>query len=122
MKSLSDKEQLEAILVIVLGFGILYLLSDLEWMLYTALGIGITSLIFPLFKQVILWIWFKIAHILGWINTRILLSLVFFVILYPIARLSRLFNKDKLNLESGQTTLFTTRNHLYVKKDVENIW
>jgi hypothetical protein len=34
--------------------------------------------------------WMKIGEVLGWINTRILLTLVFFVILTPIALARRL--------------------------------
>jgi len=122
MKTLNEKQKLEALLVIVLGFGILYLILDRIWLLYAALGVGVLSLMFPFVKEGILWLWFKIAEVLGWVNTRILLSVVFFVILLPIARLSRLFTKDKLQLKSSEQSVFKTRNHLYTKEDIENIW
>ncbi len=122
MKTLDEKQKLEALLVIVLGFGILYLIFDLKWMLYFALGVGVLSLMFPFFKEGVLWLWFKIAHVLGWINTKILLSAVFFVVLFPVASLSKLFSKDKLQLKRPTASLFKERNHLYTKEDIENIW
>ena len=40
--------------------------------------------------------WSLLAHALGWVNTRILLALVFFVVLAPIALLMRAVGKDPL--------------------------
>jgi hypothetical protein len=41
--------------------------------------------------------WSLLAHALGWINTRILLAVVFFVVLAPIALLMRAIGKDPLD-------------------------
>ena len=40
--------------------------------------------------------WSVLAHALGWINTRILLALVFFVVLAPVALVMRALGKDPL--------------------------
>ena len=40
--------------------------------------------------------WSLLAHALGWVNTRILLALVFFVVLAPVALVMRAFGKDPL--------------------------
>ena len=40
--------------------------------------------------------WMKFAFILGWINTRILLGVFFYIILTPGSLLLRLFGKDLL--------------------------
>jgi len=41
--------------------------------------------------------WSLIAHVLGFINTRILLAIVFFVVLAPIALVMRAIGKDPLD-------------------------
>lgn len=41
--------------------------------------------------------WMKFAFVLGWINTRILLGLFFYVIITPIGVGMRLFGKDFLD-------------------------
>lgn len=41
--------------------------------------------------------WMKFAFILGWINSRILLSLIFFLLFTPIGLIMRLFGRDALN-------------------------
>lgn len=38
----------------------------------------------------------KFAHVLGWINTRIILSIVYFFIFTPLALIFRLMGKDPL--------------------------
>ena len=113
----------KVILVIVVGFLVLsYIFTSAETTLrYIAVGIGITSFIPPL-ERLIVWIWDKIAFVLGWINTKIILSLVFFIFLTPFGILSRLFSKSNLKLKHDDDTTFVERNHTYTKKDMENIW
>lgn len=55
--------------------------------------------------------WMKGAMILGWINTRIIMTLLFFVILLPVALIMRLFKHDPLqkHLDSSLDTYRTPR-------------
>ncbi|MFN0157105.1 MAG: SxtJ family membrane protein, partial [Bacteroidota bacterium] len=41
--------------------------------------------------------WMKFAFVLGWINTRILLGVFFYLIITPTGLLMRLFGKDFLS-------------------------
>lgn len=85
-----------------------------------ALSVGILSFFI---ESAIVWVWEKFALALGWINTRIILSLVFFIFLTPFAVLARLFSKNSnLKLKNKENTTFVERNHTYTKKDLENIW
>ena len=40
--------------------------------------------------------WMKLGHILGWLNSRIILGLVFLIVLQPIALIMRIFGYDPL--------------------------
>ena len=64
-----------------------------------------TGLILPQALRPIYLLWMKIGHALGWINTRIILGLVFFIVFAPVALLLRIFGKDplhrKLDNEAG---------------------
>jgi hypothetical protein len=44
-------------------------------------------------------LWLLIGEILGWVNTRILLAIIFFAILTPISLLRRIFVRDPLHLK-----------------------
>jgi len=64
------------------------------------LFIGIPSIILAVTKPSILLYpyraWMKLGHILGWLNSRIILGLVFFIVLQPIALIMRFFGHDPL--------------------------
>ncbi|PTX61503.1 hypothetical protein C8N46_104146 [Kordia periserrulae] len=118
----------KVILVIVVGFmfiaGYLFWKTDYDTsatvLFCIALGVGILSFFI---ESAIVWVWEKFALALGWINTRIILSLVFFIFLTPFAVLSRVFSKNSsLKLKNKENTTFVERNHTYTKKDLENIW
>ena len=55
-----------------------------------------TGLVFPIALAPVYHIWMKIGHALGWVNTRIILGLVFFVIFLPVALVLSLLHKDPL--------------------------
>ena len=69
------------------------------WTLY----IRIPSLILAIFRPEILIYpynaWMKIGYILGWINSRIILALVFLIVLQPIALIMRVLGHDPLNMK-----------------------
>ena len=67
------------------------------------LWISIPSLILAISKPVLLLypykVWMKIGYILGWVNSRIILGIVFLIILQPIALIMRFFRYDPLRLK-----------------------
>lgn len=43
-------------------------------------------------------LWIAFGHMLGWINARLILGIVFFVVVMPIGLVMRLFGKDFLKM------------------------
>ena len=120
---MQSQDRFKTILVIVTGLLAIGWIFDIPVLGKIAVAIGAVSIFIPPAARAIEWVWFKIALGLGWINSRILLSIIYFVFLMPIAWLSRLFTKDPLALKKDKrSTLFVTRDHLYTGKDLENIW
>ena len=64
------------------------------------LFISIPSIILALAKPVLLLYpyraWIKLGNILGWLNSRIILGLVFLIVLQPIALIMRIFGHNPL--------------------------
>lgn len=118
----------EAQLVIVTGLALLSIVFQAkEWpggkyLLNAAIIIGILSILSDYIGTLIVKGWLKLAEGLGWLNSRVLLSIIFFVFLFPIAMLSRLFGKSSIQLKKPSGSLYTERNHTYKKEDLENIW
>ena len=85
-------------LPIIFGFFIPFLNghSFKTWTLVIGFPLIIISLINPLLLLRVYKGWMKLGFILGWINGRIILSLVFYLILLPISLLMKIFNYDPL--------------------------
>jgi hypothetical protein len=67
-----------------------------RWPWIGAAAFAATGLIFPVALKPIYIIWMKLGHVLGWINTRIILGIVFFLIFMPVALGFRLFGRDPM--------------------------
>ena len=86
---------------LVVFFGVLLpWLFDKPWPPWPWVGAGLfagTGLALPGLLRPVYYAWMKLGHALGWINTRIILGLVFFVMFAPIALLLRLLGRDPLH-------------------------
>ena len=110
------------ILVIAMGFLVIYLAFHWKWAIYTSLGVGVLGIASTYISQKIEWGWMKLSKLLGFIMPNVLLSIVFFVFLLPMALLARLFNKDPLMLSNKHKTYFIDINAQMDKKSFEKIW
>lgn len=120
MKKQNNKE---IILTIVVGLLVFFYFLKLQWLFNAALILGILGVFSDFVAEKIAWVWLKIAEILGRVNSTILLSLIFFIFLTPLALLMRVFKKtDSLKLKKLSGSAYDERNHTYTAKDLENTW
>lgn len=116
---------LETMLVITVGLLVLHLIFKKPWLLTAALVLGLVGVFSNFLSEKITLGWMKIAEVLGRINATILLSIVFFLFVTPIAFIRKLLSKsDPLHLRDARNapTLYEERNHAYEAKDLENTW
>ncbi len=55
------------------------------------------ALLCPTLLKPVYIVFMKIAHVLGWVNTRILLGIIFYIIMTPIGVIMKVFGKDLLD-------------------------
>ncbi|KQS31339.1 SxtJ family membrane protein [Dyadobacter sp. Leaf189] len=116
-------EHAKAQLVIVTGLILIFYFFKQPAILAAAAIVGMVSLLIPPAGEIIVKCWFKIAEVLGKINGAILLTVIFFIVLIPVALIARMNRKDALTLKRRQSgSLFHERNHKYGAKDLENVW
>jgi hypothetical protein len=86
---------------LVVMFGLLLpWLAGRPWPLWPWVAAAVfvsLALVFPPALRPLNALWLKIGHILGWINTRIILGVVFFVIFLPAALMLRALGKDPMH-------------------------
>ena len=72
--------------------------------------------------QITCW-WLKFSSIVACINSRVILVIIFYFVLTPIAFIYRKFNIDTLGLEMKKSgSFYIERDHIYSKTDLEKMW
>lgn len=73
------------------------------WPWYIAVPLAIFALLWPRALIVIYTPWMKFGLVAGWINTRIILFVLFYLIIAPTAIIMRLFGFDPLKKKFDST-------------------
>jgi hypothetical protein len=92
--------------------------------LYYKLAIAVTLLIMtvPEVLKPLAVVWFGISHLMGSVMSQVLLSIIFTIVVVPIAFLRKLAGKDSLQLKHfkiGHDSALITRNHRFTPADFE---
>lgn len=119
MKEDSSKSTM---LVITTGFLVLYAIFAWKWALVVSLSAGIIGIISSRLSEKVHWLWMKLSLLLSYIVPNILLSLVYYLFLFPIAILFRLFTKDPLMLSEKYSSYFININKKAEKESFEKTW
>ena len=75
------------------------------WPLQAGAVLVVMALVVPAALRPVYKVWMRFAEALGWVNTRIILGLIFYVIFFPFGLVMRVFNdpmKRKLD-QSAQS-------------------
>ena len=121
--NLNKKPDGNVTLAIVVCFVALSLIFEIPILTYLALAVGFGSLLSTTIQRSIIFVWEKIAKVIGTVNSYLLLSIIFFIFLTPIALLMKLLNnKDSLRLKKPTDSNFFERNFKFKKEDLVNIW
>ncbi|MDO8952744.1 MAG: SxtJ family membrane protein [Draconibacterium sp.] len=113
---------LETSLVLTTAFLVIYLITGNNVFLYLALAFGISGIFIKPLAEYIAIAWFKLADVLNYIISKIILGTLFFVVLFPVSVLYKISNKDKLRIKRSKNSMWIERNHTYSSSDLENIW
>ncbi len=91
------------VLLIIAGF--FFLKEKESFQLFLTIGtvLFVTGIVIPFTLKPIYWVWMTFATILGWFMTRVILSLLFYVILTPIGLIARSFGKQFLDLKQNHS-------------------
>ncbi len=104
MKNISRKTLREFSYLISFGFpffiGFLFpLLTGHNfkfWTIFISIPTLFTGIIYPDGLKIFYKIWMFLGFILGWINSKLILGIIFFLVLFPTAFIMKLFGFDPL--------------------------
>jgi len=126
----------ETVLVITVGLLVLHVIFKNKVFLYCALGIGVAGVLSFYLSEKIHWVWNRLSVLLAAVSNRVLLGVVFFLVLTPMALIRRLGKRDglrrKLDRRPRQrgadgpagdaASNFSRREHVFERGDLENTW
>ena len=131
MKEIIPRKQLRQFGIIV-GLGIPLFLGYIipflgghffrTWTLWIGLPILILGLIKPNLLYYPYKAWMALGHILGWVNSRIILGLIFILVLMPISFIMRLFGYDPLKQNLKKNINISYRETKFNKIDLNRIF
>ena len=107
------------ILLIISGFLFWKEKESFQILLFFGVTLFILGIAIPFILKPIYWIWMIFATILGWIMTRVILSLLFYIIFTPIGLIPRFFGKQFLELrwDKSKESYWNFRTNEHLKKE-----
>lgn len=66
------------------------------WPWYLAGVFSVLAIVIPVALNPIYHVWMRFGLVLGWINTRIILGVVFFIVFTPVALFMKVLGKDPM--------------------------
>ena len=113
----------KTLLVMITGLLALSYLFNFPPLSYASLAVGLLASLSSRLAGGIEWLWMKLAQALGWVNSRILLSVVYYIFLLPLALIRRAFQKESnWKYRKDASSFYVERNHTYKKEDLINPW
>jgi hypothetical protein len=109
-------------MAMVLLLLIVFVTRKREGYLIGALVLHVLNMIVPQIYRPVAVLWLGLSDLLGSVVSKILLSIVFFLVVTPIGIVRRLFGKDSLKLrafKTGQESVMLERNHTFIGGDLE---
>ena len=87
-----------AIFVVLFGFFVPWIFdADFPvWPWYVLAVTGGLAVVYPPSLKPFYHLWMKFGFVMGWLNTRIILGIVFYLVFMPFGLVIRLFGKDLL--------------------------
>jgi hypothetical protein len=119
---MTKEKSVETSLVLSTGLLLFYIVLHLKVFLIAAFLIGIIGIFIKPLAVPIAWLWIKLGDLMGYVTSKIILTVIFFILLFPISLLYRILKKDTFGLKNSRSTYWKERQTKFTAKDLENIW
>jgi hypothetical protein len=100
---------------------IIYFSENLSLMA-PSIAVLVLVIVWPTIFRPFALLWFGLSNILGAIASKIILTILFFLIVTPVGFFMRILGKDSMRLKDWKSrpdSVLRERNHIYTKKDFE---
>jgi len=120
-KTVSKKQSSDSGMAIVLVLLLIGLFTGNDLYYKISIPVLVMNMIYPMFYYYFAILWLGFSQILGTVVSKIILSVVFFVVVFPVALIRRMMGKDSLQLKQFKksgSSVMKTRNHKFCSDDI----
>jgi uncharacterized membrane protein len=117
---INKKQSVEFGLVTILVTNLLAIYFKQSYFVFAALFLTLITLIVPTVFNPFAAFWFWLSNILSSTGSRVLLTIVFFIVVTPVGLIRRLLKRDSLKIDQfkkSTKSVMTDRDHLYTAVD-----
>jgi hypothetical protein len=96
--------------------------SENVTLIIPGIGVLVLIMVWPKIFSPLAPFWFGLSSVLGTIVSKIILSLLYFLIVTPVGIFRRMIGKDSMRLKDwrhGRDSVLLERNHIFTKKDID---
>jgi hypothetical protein len=114
----------KTISVLTLAILIFCLVFGTQWLLWVAVLLTMGNAFESRFTTYLARYWMKFANLLGAFNSRVILTVTFYLILTPLAFVYRIFNRPLVDhfRANKRQSYFEDLNKTYTPADFEKTW
>ncbi len=122
--SMKKERSYETILTLVLALLVIYFWrgNAEQGLIIAALVLGVSGLLLAPLRQMIHTFWFWLADKIGFIMSKVVLSVIFILVVIPFGLLSRLFRKDQMKMKRDPKSYYHERNYKFGNADFDDPW
>ncbi|MGW8287261.1 MAG: SxtJ family membrane protein [Desulfobulbales bacterium] len=102
---------------------ICYQAWKLEIFILAAISLLIIAMTYPPIFQPFARLWFSLSSVVGTVVSKIILTVLFFLVVLPIGIVRRLMGRDAMLIKrwkQGNESVFRVREHRYTGEDLEH--
>lgn len=120
---ISKKQATDTGMAFVLILLIIGLFTQNDFYYKLSIPVLIIAMTFPMIYYPLAVIWLGFSQLLGAIVSKIVLTIIYIIVVLPMALFRKLLGKDSLqlsNFKKDKSSVMITRNHDFTSKDIEN--
>ena len=121
-KSVTREQAKDTGMAMVLICLLVWYFFNVKQLFALSLALLITNIVVPQIYKPMAKLWLGLSNLLGAVMSRVLLTILFFMLVTPIGVLRRVAGKDSLKInkwKKGRESVFYIRDYTYQPKDID---
>ncbi|MEN6318456.1 MAG: SxtJ family membrane protein [Syntrophaceae bacterium] len=122
-RSITPEQAKDTGMAMVLISLLIAIAGNKQQFVFIAVLLLLVNMIRPVLYRPVAKIWLGLSHLLGTVMSKIILTVIFFVLVLPVGVLRRVLGKDTLQLQEwkkGKNSVFKIWDYQFTPKDIEN--